>query len=98
MTRLAFSVLVFVLVLPGCCSRYVAEREAYDAAVARRLEGLADRAIARTADIGEFVELAQEEEAHPVAIRKAAAALMRELEADAAEARKLAEEAARDAD
>jgi len=46
---------VAVLVSSGCCSSFVAEREAYDAAMADRLEAIASRAEARAADVAEFV-------------------------------------------
>ena len=94
---LALLLAVAICVGSGCCSSFVAERAAYDAQMADRLNAIADRADARAEDVAAFAGAAADPAAPRDAVTRAGEALVRDLKADAAEARKLATEAARDA-
>ena len=93
----ALLVVIAACVGSGCCSSFVAEREVYDAQMAERLNAIADRADARAEDVAAFAGAAADPAAPRDAVTRAGVALVRDLRADAAEARKLATEAARDA-
>ena len=92
---------VAVLVSSGCCSSFVRERAAYDAAMADRLDKIAKRAEERAADVAQFAGAIRVNEHGKLIpdvaqVAEVGLALVRDLNADAAEARKLATEARSD--